>query len=139
MEGVALALCCCLVTKSCLTLLDPVDCSPPGSSVHGISQARMLEWITVSFSKGSSRARDQTHVFCLAGGFFTTEPPEKPTLALQRIYFIRILTTVMLSYAELCCIVVLHLMSVFPALTLHKSLSLLKNCDIFSMTVGEMP
>ena len=84
-----------LVAKSCLTLLDPVDCSPPVSSVHGVSQARTLEWITVSFSRGSSRPRDQTHVFCLAGGFFTTEPPEKPTLALQRIYFIWIITAVM--------------------------------------------
>ena len=41
---------CCLATKSCLTLCDPVDCSPPGFSVHGISQARILEWVAVSFS-----------------------------------------------------------------------------------------
>ena len=41
--------CCCFVTQSCLTLCDPVDCSPPGSSVRGILQARILEWIAVSF------------------------------------------------------------------------------------------
>ena len=52
-----------------------MDCSPPGSFVHGILQARILEWVAISFSKGSSPPRDRTHVFCLAGGFFTTEQP----------------------------------------------------------------
>ena len=42
------------VAQSCLTLCDPVDCSPPGSSVHGILQARILEWVVISFSRGSS-------------------------------------------------------------------------------------
>ena len=47
--------CCCLsVIKSCPTLCDPMDCSPPGSSVHGISQARILKWVAISFSRGSS-------------------------------------------------------------------------------------
>ena len=67
---------CCL--QSCLTFCDPMDCNPPGSSVHGISQARILEWVTISFSRGSSQLRDQTHVSCLAGGFLTTEPLQKP-------------------------------------------------------------
>ena len=44
------------------TLCDPMDCSPPGSSVHGISQARTLEWVAVSFSRGSSQPRDDTRV-----------------------------------------------------------------------------
>ena len=52
---------------------DPMDCNLPGSSVHGISQARTLEWVAISFSRGSSRPRDQTCIFCLAGGFLTTE------------------------------------------------------------------
>ena len=56
---------CCLVTKSCLTLLQSQDCSPPGSSVHGISQARIQEWVALSFSRGSSRPRDQTCVSCI--------------------------------------------------------------------------
>ena len=47
-----------LVTKSCLTLCDPMDCSQPGSSVHGISQARILEWVAISFSRGSSQPRN---------------------------------------------------------------------------------
>ena len=66
-----------LLTKSCLTLCDPRDCTLPGSSVHGILQARVLEWVTISFSRGPSQPRDRTHVPLLAGGFFTTEPPEK--------------------------------------------------------------
>ena len=55
--------CCCLVAQSCLTPCNPMDCGPPGSSVHGISQARILEWMAISFSRGSSRPRDGTHVF----------------------------------------------------------------------------
>ena len=51
---------------SCSQLFcDPTDSSPPNSSVHGISQARMLEWVTISFSRGSSRPRDRTCVFCI--------------------------------------------------------------------------
>ena len=45
---------CVLVTQSSLTLGNPMDCSPPGSSVHGISQARILEWVAISYSRGSS-------------------------------------------------------------------------------------
>ena len=62
---------CVLVTQSCLTLCDPVGCSPPGSSVPGILQARTLEWVTIPFSRGSSRPKDQTHVACIAGRCFT--------------------------------------------------------------------
>ena len=50
------------VAQSCLTLCDPMDCSLPGSSVHGIFQAVVLEWIAISFSRGSSQPRDQTRV-----------------------------------------------------------------------------
>ena len=52
-----------------------MDCRPPGSLVHGISQARILEWFAISFSSGFSRPRDQTRIYhapALAGGFFTT-------------------------------------------------------------------
>ena len=51
-----------LVTKSCPTLCDLMDCSLPGSSVTGISQVRILEWVAISFSRGSSQPRDPTHV-----------------------------------------------------------------------------
>ena len=50
-----------------------MDCSPPGSSVHETSQAKILEWVTISYSRGSSWPRDQTCVSCIAGGFFTAE------------------------------------------------------------------
>ena len=54
-----------------LILCDPVDCNPPGSSVRGISQARILEWVPIPSSRGSSQPRDQTQVFCTAHRFFT--------------------------------------------------------------------
>ena len=59
-----------LVTQSCLTLCNPMDCSQPGSSVHGILQARILEWIAMPSSRGSSQPRNQTRVSCAAGRFF---------------------------------------------------------------------
>ena len=68
---------CCLVTKPRLALWDPMDCSLPGSSVHGILQARILEWVAISLSRGSFQHRDWTYVSCIAGGFFTAEPPGK--------------------------------------------------------------
>ena len=55
-----------------LTLCDPMDSSPPDSSVHGVFQARTLEWVAISFSREYSQPRDQTHISCIiAGGFFT--------------------------------------------------------------------
>ena len=59
------------VNQSCLTL-PPMDCSPPGSSVHGILQARILEWVAILFSRGPSQPRDRTGVSCIAGRFFTS-------------------------------------------------------------------
>ena len=67
-----------LGTKLCPTLCDPMGCSPPGSSVHGISQARILGWVAISFSRGSSWPKDGTLVPYLAGRLFTAEPPAKP-------------------------------------------------------------
>ena len=58
------------VAQSCPTLCDPMDCSLPGSSVHGILQARILEWVAIFFSRGSSRPRDQTQVSRIAGRGF---------------------------------------------------------------------
>ena len=56
-------LCVCV---SCLTLCNLVDCSPLGSSIHGIFQSRILEWAAISFSRGSSQPRDQIHVSCIS-------------------------------------------------------------------------
>ena len=60
-----------LVAQSCLTLCDPMDYSLPDYAVHGILQARVLEWVAISFSRGSSQPKDQTLVSCIAGRFFT--------------------------------------------------------------------
>ena len=59
------------VTQSCLILFDPMDCSLPGSSVPGIFQAIVLEWIAISFSRGSSRPRDRTQVSYIVDSRFT--------------------------------------------------------------------
>ena len=64
-----------------------MDCSLPGSSVHGISQARILEWVAISFSKGSSQPGDQTHIAYIAGRFFTAEPPGKSSTAFYSSLF----------------------------------------------------
>ena len=71
----------CLVATLCLTLYDLTDCSPPGSFVHGVLQARILGWVAISFSRGASGPRDQIKSLAspaLARGFVTTPPPGKP-------------------------------------------------------------
>ena len=64
---------------SCVQLFgDPMDCSPPGSSTDGISQAKVLEWVAISSSRGSSRPRDRICVSCISRQILITEPPGKP-------------------------------------------------------------
>ena len=90
--------CYCLVAPSCPTLCDPVDSSPPGSSVHGVLQARILEWVTITFSRGSFYPRDRTWVSCIAGRLFAISPPGKsapPQEALK--------SSVCLSLSCTCC------------------------------------
>ena len=71
-----------LVAQWYPTLCDPMDYSPPGSSVHGILQARIVEWVAISYSRGSSWPRDQTQVSCIAGRFFTVRATrEAPVFA----------------------------------------------------------
>ena len=61
---------CVLVAQLCPTLSNPMDYSPPGSSIHGILQARILEWVAIPFSRGSSGPRDRSQVSRIAGRFF---------------------------------------------------------------------
>ena len=71
--GQSVSVCVCSVAQSCLILCGLMDCSPPSSSVHGISQGRILEWIPMPSSRGSSQPRDRTSVSCIcciAGEFF---------------------------------------------------------------------
>ena len=70
-----------LAAQSCLTLCDPMDCSPQGSFAHGISQARILEWVVIFSSNGFSEPRDRTCISYTAGEFFTAEPPGEPPKA----------------------------------------------------------
>ena len=71
---------CCDWSLRCIRCFcNPVDCGPPGTSVRGILQARRLEWVAISFSRGSSRPTDQTRVSCFAGDLFTSGPPGSHT------------------------------------------------------------
>ena len=78
--------CCCLVTKSRLTLCDPMNSSPPGSSVHGISRAWILEWVAIFSSRGSSQPRDRSCISCIERWILyhwaTREAPTSVSLAL---------------------------------------------------------
>ena len=70
----------CFASKTSRKTVCDLDCSRPSSSVRGISQARILEWVAVSFSRGPWRPRYQTCVSCIAGRLFTAEPPGKPQI-----------------------------------------------------------
>ena len=74
----------------CSTLCDPMDCSLPGSSVHGLLQAGMLEWVAMPSYRGTFQPRDRIHVFCsycIAGGFFTAKPPGKCMCVCVLLFF----------------------------------------------------
>ena len=79
---------CARSLQSCPALCNPMDCSPPGSSVHDILQASILEWVAISLSRGSSWPRDGTHVSWIAGRFFTIGALRKAhLLTLSLLYF----------------------------------------------------
>ena len=104
--------CCSLVAKSCLMLCDPMDCSQPCSSVHGIFPGRLLEWVAISSSKRSSQPRDLTSISespALQEDSLTTEPPGKPQI---------------IKLTELCN---LNMCSFFHQLCLKKPV--LKSCE----------
>ena len=67
-----------LVVQLCPAFCDPMDCSPPDSSVHEILQARILEWVAIPFSRGSSWSKDGIWVFCIEADSSPSEPPGKP-------------------------------------------------------------
>ena len=89
-----------LVVESCPTLCDPTDCSPPGSSVHGILQARILGWVAISFSTGSSWPKNWTQVFCIGGRFYETTKYTGPIIIL--ILQIRILRVRLENLPKAC-------------------------------------
>ena len=77
-----------LVAQSCPTLCDPMDCSPPGSSVHEISRTRVLEWVASPFSRGSSRSRDWTWVSLFAGRCFDIWATREAHISIYMKHFI---------------------------------------------------
>ena len=110
---------CCLVTKSCPAFYSSMDYSPPGSFVHEISQARILKWVTISFSRRFSQPRDQTHISCLAGGFFTTEPPGKPQFNVSNTKLL-----------------IFHLLNCLPTCFSHSSCFTVDSTSILSISLA---
>ena len=84
------------VAQSCVTLCSPMDCSLPGSSIHGIFQARVLEWVAISFSSGSPQPRDGIWVSYMQTDALPSEPPGKP------FYSILILKCIILHFLAFC-------------------------------------
>ena len=82
-----------LVTQSCPTLCNTMDCSLPGFSVHGIPQARILEWVATPFSRGSSQFRDQTLVSCTAGDSLSSESSRKPHSFIFQAFIMHLIYT----------------------------------------------
>ena len=114
--------------QSCLTLCDPMDCTPPGFSVHGILQARILEWLAVPSSRGSSQPRDQScisYVSCFGRGFFIG-PSRKPACCCKRHYLILLSD----KYSILCVCV-----CVCVYVKLKVAQSCLALCDPMDYTV----
>ena len=105
---------CCSVAKSCPTLCDPMNYSLSGSSVRGISQARILEWVAISFSRGPSRPRDQTQVSCIVVRFFTIWPTREAHSIQIWSHQLEIIIIMLIKI-----VVVVHLLShVWPFVTL---------------------
>ena len=100
-----------LVTQLCPTLCDPVDCSLPGSSVHGIFQARVLEWGAISFSKRSSWPRDWTQVSCIVRRCFTIWATTEVT---SPAFFLENLNYLDLWKWSFCLKMIVLLLWVFP-------------------------
>ena len=91
-----------LVPQLCLTLCKPMDCGPQGSSVHGILQARVLEWIAIPFSRGSFQPRYETWVSCIAGRFFTIWATEKIQYTYMHIYIYAQALLQKKSFSDVC-------------------------------------
>ena len=141
--------CCCLVVKSCLTLCDPNLCSLLGSSVYGISQARILEWIAISISRGSSQPRDRNRVSHIG---ITTELPGKPFTIAWVKYFLKIfhvLALLLCSPKHSCGFLNTFILDINKLRTLQGNLSsslgldtelvlciILSKCTLYLLTIS---
>ena len=117
---------CAQWLRWCPILCDPMDHGPPGSSLHGVLQARILEWVAMSPSMGSFQPRDCTRVSCIAGGFSATEPLGKPHKSLYSFFYVIIL--IFLSAALIWCIP-------FPCLCVNSFFSLVHSYVILCVLV----
>ena len=110
---------CALSHSSCVRLCDPMGCNVPGFSVHGVLQARILERVAMPTFRGFSHPRDLISiscVFCLAGGFFTAEPPGSPFMKL----LVSILRCTILNKINLYCFEISrHLQRHWPWLEMY--------------------
>ena len=97
----ALFCCCCLVAKFCPTLCNPTDYTPRGSSVHGISQARRLEWVAISFSRGISLIwGSNLHLLHWQADSLQSEPPGKPLKVTDQLFYKRSFTWDILKFSS---------------------------------------
>ena len=92
-----------LIAQACPTLCDPLDCSPPGSSVYGTFQERILEGVAIFSSRGSSRPRDGTQVSCIAGGFFTVWATREAQSGIVLNYYTRLFFIACFNYFVHVC------------------------------------
>ena len=118
------------VTQSCPTLCDHMDCSLPGSSAHGILQAKILQWVAIPFSRVSSQPRDRTQVSHIAGGFFTIWATGEAMFSIHidiilfNIYMVSIFSEMICSYMFILRKIILNLKSengstlILPELTI---------------------
>ena len=110
---------CVLVSQSCLTLCDPMDCSPPGSSDHGILQVRTLEWIVIPFSRGSFQPRDQTLVSCISGRFFTILQGTYHTYIYIYIYIYMYIYVCMCIYVCVYICMICYICCIYTCMYIH--------------------
>ena len=113
-----------LVTQWCPTLCDPMDCSLLGSSVHGILQARILEWVAIFFSRESSWPRDQPLISCIADRFFTIWATREAPIGWNSCIFLQLISQV-LSDRMTVTLATVHYFSFF-LMQLLKKLNLIK-------------
>ena len=97
-----------LVTQLCPTLCNPMDYSPPGFSGHGILQARVLQWVAIPFSKGSSRPKDYTQVSCTASRSLLSEPWEVLYYILKILSYLNHTVILIAAFSILVCLLSLN-------------------------------
>ena len=129
-----------LVAQSCPTLCHLMDCSPPGSSVHGILQARILEWVAMPFSRGFSTPRDRTQVSCIAGRSFTIwASREAQTCSINLKYFQGAFFFFNIKQGESLCDLTIYIYIFFFFLFLNVSIYLTElgiSCSTWNLSCG---